>query len=152
MLAERITDDRMLVFGDPRLLDWTARQIPHVGSAAGWHREGAKALGIIDWEGHLLAAMVVHGYNPLHGDAQISMAATSPRWASKATISKLLAYPFKQLGCQRITTLIPSRNFRALRFNVGLGFVQEGVARRGFGSDDCVILGLLREDAERWCK
>jgi hypothetical protein len=150
MKTQRITDDRFLVFDEPRLLDWCASRIPHVATADGWHREGAQALGIADAAGNLLAVMVLHSFSPVHGDCQISMAATTPRWASKATIAALLDYPFVQLGCQRITTLIPGRNFRALRFNIGLGFVQEGIARRGFGGDDAVILGLLREDAGRW--
>jgi len=150
MRASRISDNRVLIFDEPRLLDWCAGKIPHVGSAEGWHRQGAQGLGVGDDAGNILAVMVVHGYSPKMGDAQISMAATTPRWASRATIGALLEYPFRQLGCQRITTLIPSRNFRALRFNVGLGFVQEGVVRRGFRIDDCVVLGLLKEDAAHW--
>jgi RimJ/RimL family protein N-acetyltransferase len=149
MKLEHVTEGRWLVFDDARLLDWCATRIPHVRSAAGWHAENAQALGVAD-ENDILAVMVVHGYEPAHGNAQISMAAETPRWATRPVIAKMLAYPFEQLGCQRLTTLIPASNRRAIRFNEGLGFQREGLARRGFGIDDCVILGLLREDMPAW--
>ena len=46
--------------------------------------------------------------------------------------------------------MIAESNTRAIRLNEGLGFVREGLVRRGFGNDNAVILGLLREDAEKW--
>lgn len=61
-----------------------------------------------------------------------------------------MAYPFGQLGVERVTTLIPARNERALRFNEGLGFQREGLCRLGFGDDDCVIMGLLKREAPKW--
>lgn len=149
MLIEPLGANRVLVAADDRLLDWCASRIPHVGSAASWKREGAQALGV-GQDGQILAVMVVHGFTRQHGDAQISMAADTPRWATRETIARLLAYPFGQLGCQRLTTLIPASNTRAIRFNEGLGFKREGLARRGFGSDDCVILGMLREELPYW--
>lgn len=146
-----ITPGRWLIVDEPRLLDWCASRIPHVGSAAGWRAERAQALGIGDGA-DILAVMVVHDFERQHGNAQISMASCSARWASRSVIATLLSYPFGQLGCQRLTTLIPASNARAIRFNEGLGFKREGLARRGFGSEDCVILGLLREDAPAWTR
>ncbi|MGN6124694.1 MAG: GNAT family N-acetyltransferase [Sphingomonas oligoaromativorans] len=150
MQLERITGNRWLVFDEPRLLRWCAERIPHA-TAEGWYLERAQPLGISDGR-DLLAVMVVHGYERQHGNAQISMAAASPRWASRPVIAKLLSYPFEQLRCQRITTLIPASNARAIRFNEGIGFQREGLARRGFGTEDCVILGLLAEERPAWAR
>jgi len=149
MKLEKIAANRWLVFDEPRLLDWCASHIPHVPNAESWRRGEGYALGVAD-EDDILAVMVVHAFQRRFRDCQISMAAKSARWASRATIGALLRYPFGQLGVDRLTTIVASRNGRALKFNEGLGFVREGLCRRGFGDDDAVILGLLREDAQKW--
>lgn len=149
MIVEPITPHRWLVAGDPRLLDWCAERIPHVRTADGWHREGAQAIGVAD-DDDIIAVMVVHGYSALGGNCEISLAATHAKWASRPVIGKLLSYPFNQLACHRITTVIPSTNERAIKFNLGIGFQQEGCVRRGFRTSDAIILGLLREDVPAW--
>lgn len=92
-----------------------------------------------------MAIMNTNGSN-----AEISMAATSPRWASRVTIRKMLEYPFIQLGLRRITTITAASNETALKMNRQLGFKQEGVMRYGMGDEDAIIMGLLREEADRW--
>ena len=151
MKVERLPDGNFLVFDAPALLDWCAIRILHVVTGEAWRREGAQALGVSDGR-DIIATMVIHGYEPLVGNAQLSFAATTPRWATRSTIAKLLSYPFGQLGCQRLTPLTPARNRRALRFNEGIGFKREGIARRGFGTDDCVIMGLLEEERPAWAR
>jgi RimJ/RimL family protein N-acetyltransferase len=136
----------MWLIDDPRLPEWAARRIPHVGE------DGfgpCYALGIAK-RGEIIATMVYHDFIPSYGNIQLSMAATSPAWARRTSIKELLRYPFNDLGVQRVTTMIAESNTRAIRLNEGLGFVREGLVRRGFGNDNAVILGLLREDAEKW--
>jgi RimJ/RimL family protein N-acetyltransferase len=134
---------------DAAVAAWVRARIPHM---AGGDFGPCVAIGVEDEDGHLVAGAVYHGYNELPGggDIQMSMAAESARWARRGVIRGLLDYPFNQAGCHRLTTLTPARNTRALRINAGLGFVREGCIRRGFGNDHAIIMGLLREDAERW--
>jgi RimJ/RimL family protein N-acetyltransferase len=134
---------------DAAVADWVRSRIPHM---KGGDFGACVAIGVIDDAGAPVAGAVFHGYSDLPGggDIQMSMAADSARWARRGVIRGLLDYPFNQAGCQRVTTLTPARNTRALRINAGLGFVREGCIRRGFGDDDAIIMGLLREDAERW--
>ena len=47
---------------------------------------------------------------------------------------------------RRVTALVPAKNTAALRFDLHLGFKQEGVVRHALPDDDIIILGLLRED------
>lgn len=103
----------------------------------------------------LVAGVVYHDYRPQHGDCQITIAATSPRWAGRETIAYLLQYPFLELGCRRISTTVRSDNARALDMNVRLGFVIEGRRRHFFGPGiDCIEFGWLRSEWEaspyRW--
>lgn len=61
-----------------------------------------------------------------------------------------LGFPFRQLGAQRITLLVPAGNASARRFVRRFGFVEEGIARRGFLTEDAIVYGMLVEEAERW--
>jgi RimJ/RimL family protein N-acetyltransferase len=113
-----------------------------------WHgRAHAIGIGI---DGEIVAGMAVMNVDNRHGNAEIAMATSGPRWASRATVRKLLEYPFCQLGLRRITTIISAANEPALKLNRQLGFKQEGVMRHGMGDEDAIIMGLLREEAERW--
>ena len=144
MQIEQLSTNRWLLYDDPRLLDWCAKLIGC--SADAWHRQEAVALGIGTAD-DIIAVMVAHDYEPAYKNVQISMAATRPDWARRSTIQKLLNYPFGQLKVDRLTTLISSQNERALRFCEGIGFVREGVMKKGCGNADRIILGLYRETA-----
>lgn len=97
----------------------------------------------------LVAGVLYHGYSPEFGSIDVSIAADTPRWISRQRVSLILGYPFRQLGCGRVTAAIMSSNSRSIRLCEGLGFKREGLLRRGFGRDDAVVLGLLREEWER---
>ena len=147
MLLERIGADRFLLVDD-RLLDWIAARIPQVGPDHGWGGK-ARAIGVVV-AGEIVAGMACMDWDQRHGNIEIAMAADSARWASRDTIRRLLAWPFDQLGCRRLTTIIAADNDRALRLNEGLGFKREGLMRHGFGERDAVILGLLKEELPAW--
>lgn len=140
---------RVVLGRDAAVADWVLSRIPHM---AGGGFGPCVAIGVTDAAGTPVAGAVYHGYTALPGggDIQMSMAADSARWARRGVIRALLDYPFNDAGCHRITTLTPARNGRALRINAGLGFEREGCIRRGFGDDDAIVMGLLREDAGRW--
>lgn len=142
-----IEGGRFIVAGDPRLMGWVARRITTVPNDYVWPQ--AEVIGLTNGS-EMLAAMIVHDYVPAFRNCQITFAAASPKWATKSSIRALLRYPFEQLGCRRVTTIIPARNVRAIRFNEGIGFKREGVIRFGAGDQDEVILGLLKEEAPTW--
>jgi len=132
----------ILVFGhDAAVADWVAERIPHMN---GQFRDFA-AIGVAE-SGKLVAGVVYHDHYPRYRHIQISMAADSPRWAQRGVIRGLLAYPFVQLGCERVTLTVPHTSHRVLKFTKGIGFVSEGVLRRGFGDAHAVVLGMLSRD------
>jgi len=65
---------------------------------------------------------------------------------SRAFIKHCFWYPFVQLKLNRVTGLVPASNKRALKFDLGLGFVYEGLLRKGLPDDDLIILGMTREE------
>jgi len=104
------------------------------------------AIGLED-EGQLIAGCV---YSEYRGHSiHVSMASTTPRWATKSTLALFFGYPFLQLKCKRLTAYTGKSMANVRAFLTRLGFTQEGVIREGFADDDCVVYGMLRDEC-RW--
>ena len=97
--------------------------------------------------GEIIAGIVFHDWRPWSGVMEITMAADSPRWATRGTIRELLAYPFIAAGANKVRTATPHTNERAIRFNKGIGFKQEGTLAEEFGPGrHAVMCRMLRKD------
>jgi RimJ/RimL family protein N-acetyltransferase len=123
---------------------WVAARIPHIGTAAEFGP--FVAVGVVDRADTPVAGVVWHGYRPSCSDIQLSAAASTARWLTRHLIAEIFAYPFLYLGCRRVTTITPVKGERALAVNLKIGFQMEGRVRFGFGTDDAIIMGLLREE------
>nr|CRH05499.1 conserved protein of unknown function. Putative Acyl-CoA N-acyltransferase [Candidatus Magnetococcus massalia] len=83
-------------------------------------------------------------------DLEMSLAALSPRWCRRDVLRAAFAYPFEQLGCRRITSLVPRSNQKSRRLAEGLGLRLEGVVRCAMeGDEDAMVYGMLKEEC-RW--
>jgi RimJ/RimL family protein N-acetyltransferase len=132
-----------LIYGqDARVAEWVRSRAPHAENGF----EKYVAIGI-ESEGDLIAGCV---YNDFRGHAMhVSIASSSPRWATKRTLQALFDYPFRQLHVERLTAYTGKSMASVRTFLVRLGFVEEGVIRKGFADDDAVIYGMLRKEC-RW--
>ena len=101
-------------------------------------------------KGKIIAGVVYHNYRPPK-NIEMSIAADSPRWGGKSTLEVFFNYPFKQLGCSRVTAITDAGNQHTRDFLTRLGFVQEGVLRDANPDDDAVIYGLLKTEC-KWVK
>jgi len=91
-------------------------------------------------------------YNEYRGHSMhVSMASSTPRWATKRTLRELFSYPFVQLKVKRLTAYTGRSMTSVQAFLERLGFQFEGIARQGFEDDDCVIYGMLRSEC-RWIR
>ena len=81
---------------------------------------------------------------------QITFVTTSPRWATRQVIARILAYPFVELGCARVSAVTEVTNRDARRFLRRLGFRQEGYHPELFQRGDGVSYGLMKHDALKW--
>lgn len=106
------------------------------------------ALGVLR-NNELVAACVYAELrnNGEYNDVRLHIASTTPRWATRDTISELLNYAFDDLNCNRVTGIVPVSNKKAIEFDKGIGFKQEGYHRQaGTDGEDCVSLALLRDE------
>lgn len=106
------------------------------------------AIGVLFGD-ELVAGIV---YNEFRGyGLSMHVSATSPKWASRRIVGTLLAYPFVQLGCVRITATIAATNDRARKLLRQLGFHVEGLHPLAWeGRKDALSYGMTRADAARW--
>lgn len=110
-------------------------------------RDDAKIISVMD--GDTIRAVIVYD---TWGSSDVCMHVASDgtgRWMTREALIKCFAYPFIQCKLRRITGLVPSKNTRALQFDLKLGFKQEGLFRHAMPDDDIVALGMLREEC-RW--
>ena len=132
---------RLVTGLDAVVAQWVADRIPGVDDFG-----PCSAIGVVDKDYNLAAGVVFHDYQPQWGNIQVSFASDRADWLTPRTLRAIMAYPFDQLGCRRITTLTPKRNRRARQFLTKFGFRHEGTIRYGFGTDDCIVSGLLRTE------
>lgn len=143
--------DRVLYGADQQVADFVAARIPSVAER-GWPKDYTALGVVID---HKLVGGIV--FTNCHAtpdlgiyDIEMSGAFDDPRWCLPQTLARLFSYPFVQVGCVRMTTITGASNARARRLDERLGFVQEGVIRKGLdGVEDAIVYGMLREEC-RW--
>jgi RimJ/RimL family protein N-acetyltransferase len=118
---------------------WIEQRVPE-------YKSGATTICVgVEREGKLLAAVAWDGWRGVSVEATI--AAVSPRWATRQTIATLLAYPFMQLKVQRVTAFVRKGNKLSRRFCEGIGFVMEGRMRdAGPNLETVLVYGLTRKD------
>jgi RimJ/RimL family protein N-acetyltransferase len=95
--------------------------------------------------GDLIAGVVYNQVSEFNCSMHVA-AIPGRRWLTREYLNACFRYPFVQLGLLRVTGLVPAKNQQALRFDLHLGFKVEGIMRRCLGSDDLVVLGMLREE------
>lgn len=128
---------------DARVIDFVAKKLDEYDFPA-----NCSAIGV-ESNGELIAGVVFDGYT----QAGISMhvaAVEGKHWLSKEFLYAVFAYPFIQLNCNRVTGLVRADNFKAQKLDEHLGFVKEGLIRRGCSDGtDMILYGMLKEEC-RW--
>jgi len=123
--------------------DFVAGMIPHVGGSFG---DGAKAIGVIDEAGKLIAGLVYNNYDPNSGTMEIHGAAVNKRWLTRGTIARMYQYPFVQCGCQMIYQRTPADNEYLLGMLASYDYTFLKVPRM-FGRDRDGVLCTLTVEA-----
>jgi len=117
---------------------FVASLVPHCRRGFG----NCKTIGVIDEEGHLMAGLVYHNYDPEAGIIEISGASLSPRFLTRETIRRIYTYPFLEIGVQMVVQRNPAEDERLLRQLAVYGFMFIAVPRM-FGRDRDGVLCLL---------
>ena len=84
-------------------------------------------------------------------DVELFVASQSPRWATRRFLSCIFKYAFEQLKVERATVRVLASNWKARNLVTRLGFVQEGVIRRGHAGENVFLYGMLKSEC-RWMR
>jgi RimJ/RimL family protein N-acetyltransferase len=114
---------------------------------------GYEAIGALDSGGNLIGGVVYSEHRLFDGGGSIVICAAGEiGWLSRANLKVFMGYPFSQLGCHRMQTLVAKSNKRARSAVERLGFKNEGLVRSGLGvGRDAILYSLLRHEC-RWIK
>lgn len=115
--------------------------------------DGYTALGVVR-RGVFAGGVVYHNFQKLpHGNTiETSIAFDDATWALPQTLRSLLTYPFLNLDCVRLTSIIGEGNERSRKLCEGLGFALEGIHPMAMdGKETAVSYGMLRENC-RWIR
>ena len=103
-------------------------------TAIGWRESGS-----------LRAVTLYDGFSEC--DCNIHIASDgSGNWLSRQFLIASFMHPFVQWRLRRVTGLVPAKNKDALRFDLHLGFKQEGIVRNALPDDDIILLGMLKSE------
>ena len=93
------------------------------------------------------AVAVYSSYNGIN--CEVTIAATGKNWLKRPILSVLLAYPFVQLECRRITLLISDSNQKTRQAAEHVGFVHEGYLREFLkNGEGCHIYSMTKTEYE----
>lgn len=123
-VADRLEDDPVAIFGNCR------------------------AIGVIDEGGLLVAGVVYHNWWPDAQTIELSSAASTPKWLTRANLSRIYGYAFDVAGAQMIVARTSAVNSRVHKLLSRSGF--EGITiPRLYGRNEDGVLWTLTEEAYR---
>lgn len=132
-----------MIFDAEVIGPWVASRIPgmtyYPGTCSGIARVK---------DGRIVAGAIYHDFNGANVYAHI---AVEPGGMNRQFISIIFDYPFKQLGVQRITGIVPSSNDAARRLDEHLGFELEATLQ-GAHPDGDLLIYKMTADSCRWLK
>lgn len=114
-----------------------------------WQANRGATIGLAE-DGKLIAGVVFEDHN---GPNVMMHVAAKPgaRWMTRDYLWICFDYPFNQLGCRRITGLVPSSKPSVLDFDKHLGFEYEATLEGAHPDGDLIVLKMTREKC-RWLK
>lgn len=130
---------RALIGFDRQVAEWAAEQ---VSLDDGFAEPLVSALGFLSKDGTLIGAAVFHAYT----GPDVELTVVGRGAVGRDAFKVISHHAFVGLECVRMTAMVRADNRKSLRLNEWAGFKREGVARRKFGDQDCVMFGMLKEE------
>lgn len=127
---------------DSRLLAWA-----QVRLGTSFHL--ARTIANVSEDGEILCVVVYANWH--RTGCELAIASTHPRWATRGFWRSCMAYPFDQLGLQRLSMVTSASNTPCRNLCEYLGATVEGRLRKWYvDGQDAIVYGLFREDLPEW--
>lgn len=132
------------------LSDWVSMGV--LGKT-GLYDDCSKAIGHVQ-DGKLIAAVTYNNFR-IRPDGsfltvEMGIYSVDKRWATRSYLNAVFAYPFIQLGLERVQTTCSAQNEEVIMFNQKIGFKPEGYHRKAWPlGGDSISFSMLKEEC-RW--
>ena len=131
-----MSPDTRLVFDEPGRVYAFVREKVKVPLTS-----NVKAIGL-ERRGELIAGVLYDGYTG--PNVWMHVAAEPGRcWVTREFLHAVFAYPFVQLGCDRVSGAVDASNSQARRFDEHLGFSEEARLKGAAADGGDVILYVM---------
>lgn len=115
-----------------------------------WVPGSGVTLGLIADSGEILAVVAFDEYNGANLGMHVA-AVPGSHWLNREFLWYSFFYPFEQLRCKRITTVVASCNSQVRRFMENLGFTLEATLKDAHPEGDLLIYVMFKAQC-RWIK
>ena len=115
-----------------------------------WTPMRGRAIGLAE-NGNLIAGVIYENFN--HRSVVTHIAAIQDRrWMTREFLWAIFAYPFNQLGVQKLIAPVGPANVRSRRFISNLGFVLETALKDAHPDGDLLFYTMSRDSdrAQKW--
>ena len=121
-----------------------------IPALAGGSIQPAQFAMVIGTQGGLQAVVAFHQHDKRAGTLMLTMAANDPRWLTRSNVQALLAYPFEQVGINKLWTWTAGDNERALRVNEWIGLKRQAEIPDQYGPGlSAVICGMTHAEWQK---
>lgn len=112
----------------------------------------SKAIGLVI-DGKIIAAVTYSDFKARADgsfyDLEMGIYSIDKRWCNRHYLSAVFAYPFIQLGLERVQTVCSADEEGVVMFNKRLGFVQEGRHRKAWHTGcDALSFSMLKDECK----
>jgi len=94
--------------------------------------------------GELLGGVIFTNYTG--ASICIHVGAFRPNWINRNMLYATFAYPFLQLGVNKVIGQVGKHNEKAVKFNTSVGFTLETTVKDVFPEGDMLIMTMYKED------
>lgn len=130
----------MNLYWSDQFADFVAARVPQCQRGFG----ECQALGVVE-DDKIIGALVFHNWVPENGTIEVSGAADSPRWYSRAVIEAATDYVFRRLGCQMMIARQRRDNIKARKCWLALGADEVRIPRMYGREADGTVITLTEE-------
>lgn len=112
----------------------------------------AHAICWLNKEGKIAGGVAYFGYR--HGTIECAVAVGDKASVSRDQISQCFAYPFGQLGVNRVQFLVPKSAKPTRALALKLGFVEEATLKAAFNGENIIVYRMTRDEYEssKWSR
>ena len=124
------------------------RVIPYVDQAIGGREHlplDSFCIGVVDDNDELQGGVVFTSFDGV--GVTLHSAGKNRMWLNRMFLKAVFSYPFKQLKCKRLSTLVRADNPNAAVIAEKAGFTLEGRLRKAeIDGCDLLVYGMLKEE------